>query len=341
MDNRRTVALIGASGVSTRSVVKSLASYCTSAVTSEVDHWRLTTLESAAYVLRVLEIPTQPRTDSQLRDAIFAVDALCFVTSAEFGLNPEVARIWSIAQEFRTPCIILVTDLQHGRVDIDEMTHIARRVFDEPDAIHVIVQPAFNDDETLGGVIDVIHLNIQEGSGGTSILRPCEPEHVSLLSDSRSDLIFHVASRTDDATFVEQVRSGMQPRTEAFWQAARMSIRSGDLFPVLPLDCQAPHVGITELVNLIIGVVPPPTTKLPVIIPVPPRTATPDQPTVDASLCAQVLAHDGDQSLIRMWTGSWGDDAQAGDMVVGRSEEPLGTVLSEPPNSLRVESPAV
>lgn len=343
MDPRRTVALVAAVGAQTDPVRTSLLSLGTSHSSARVGSWQLTTLTARNHLLTLLEFPPIEHVAEQWREALFAVDGLVIIASAEHGLDAHTAPVWHAAQEFRLPIIIAVTDLERGRVDIDEMAHIARRIFDEPDAIHVTVQPAFADDESIGGVIDVMTMNVSEYSKQTDAIneRPCDVEHVSLLADSRADLIFHVASRVDDPALVEQVSSGMTPMAGALQHAALTCVRSGDLFPVLPLECTPPHIGAAALLALLIDAIPSPGDRLPVITPVPPRTSTPHEASNEADLCAQVLVQHDARALIRVWTGALTEGVSAGDLIMREGSWSTGEVLAEPPGSLTIELPAV
>jgi elongation factor G len=341
MDQRRTIALIASIGAQTDGVCTALTNLGAREQTSSVGPWRLTSFFVAKHTLTLLEFPAVDQFDDTWLDALFAVDALVLVTSADHGIDPHTAQVWHAAQELRLPTIITLIDLEHGRVDIDEMAHIARRIFDEPDAIHVIAQPAFDDNEAIGGVIDVITLTVFEPSEQSMAERPCDPEHVSLLADSREELIFHIAARSDDTKLVEQVGAGMTPMPGALHAAAMDCVRSGDLVPVVPVELTPPYVGAAGLATLLIEGTPPPTSRLPVITPVPPRTSAPDEPSATDDLCAQVITQEANQALVRIWTGTLNDHGRAGDLVALSGDWPAGTVLAEPSGSLHVERPAV
>ena len=57
-------------------------------------------------------------------------DVALVLINAQEGVSPQLAQWWSAAREKQIPRLIVVTDIDRGEIDFDDIVLIANRVFD-------------------------------------------------------------------------------------------------------------------------------------------------------------------------------------------------------------------
>lgn len=282
----------------------------------------------------------EPHRDASWSELLYAMDIVVWLFSAQRGIDARWSAAWQVVEEHRIPSILVITDLDEGRVDLDEMTAIARRVFDAPDLIWATTLPALDDDERIGGVVDLIALTVLDATTDPPVARAADPEHVALLGERRSELAMTLAARVTDDTLATALHSGLTPNARDLAAALITCTASGDVVPALPLGSAPRSIGAAALIGLITDVLHTAPTRFPVIAAVPPRTEAPRAPTSEAAPCAQIIVTNGIDALVRVWSGTWAD-ATAGKSTVLATSHPRGYVFADPMGSLQVRIPQV
>lgn len=306
----------------------------------EVAGWILTSLDRADTELSILAQQEHAAPGLPSAEVLFASDLIVIALSAATGLSNAWHDLWQMVEAYQRPCIVVVTDLDQARADIDEMTAIARRIFEIDDAIHVTSLPALDDDDTVAGTVDLIDLMVHDASVDPPQSRAADPEHIALLAERRLDLAFTLAARHVEGELAAAVHAGLTPDARSLAAAVVSCTADARFFPVLPLGAGPRYVGGEQLATLIAQVAAHTPARLPVISAVPPRTSVPQAPTANDAPCAQVILGDEARSVARLWSGTLDAQNEPGGLLVLATPQPIGTVIADPPDSLVVTLPA-
>lgn len=335
MAAHRTVTILGEA----MSVLGAFAQQGDIHDTAEVGGWVVTDLDREAITLNILAQREQSASESPTAEVLFASDVVVIALSAATGLSNQWQPIWQLVEAFQRPSIVVVTDLDQARADIDEMTAILRRVFDIDDAIQVTSLPALDDDDTVAGTVDLIDLMVHDASVHPPQSRAADPEHIALLADRRSDLAFTLAARHAEGDLAAAVHAGLTPDARSLAAAVVSCTADASFIPVLPLGSAPRYVGGEHIAALIVNVAAHTPARLPVISAVPPRTSIPHAPMANDAQCAQVILSDGARSVVRLWSGTLEARHEPGGLVVLTAPQPIGAVIADPPDSLQVTLP--
>ena len=181
----------------------------------------------------------------------FAHDLLIVVASASQGVDGAVAAMWEHAADLGKPRLLVISHLDVGRTDDDEIRLIAERVLGEEVLPYCL--PLADDEEEMAGTLTLSTLQIHDDIAG--ITRPADDEHVTIAHDVRERLIEAVLSNTSDEALVSKALLGLSISPEQLDQELVQLTRNGVIalsLPVIPVQVNArPRVGLDELNSLI------------------------------------------------------------------------------------------
>ncbi|MCU1691210.1 MAG: translation elongation factor G-related protein [Frankiales bacterium] len=193
-------------------------------------------------------------------------DAVLFVLSSPQGLDPTLPLRWEEAGEAGLPRLLVVTQLDLPRADVDETLAVLQRVLGE--GVHPLALPVLDDDERITGLLRLLDLQLLVGGEA----RDAEPEHAGLVETLREDLLETLLSGSEDDDLFDAWLGGALPSPEVLVRELHAAVRAGSLHPVLPVT--ADGVGAPELLDLLVAVVPA-SVEVP-----PPAVHAPDGRTV-------------------------------------------------------------
>ncbi len=129
----------------------------------------------------------QVRSESDL--AIFAINPSA-------GVDQATIEQWTQLDEFQIPRLLVVTHLEKLEADFDDAVMIANRVF-APMATPFLV---LHDELGLPiALISLQDLSIIDYSSTPPSIRPCEPEHETLVQEFRDEYLELIHASGDDA----------------------------------------------------------------------------------------------------------------------------------------------
>ncbi len=226
------------------------------------------------------------------RDALPLCDGVVFVLSSPQGLDPTLPLRWEEAGELGLPRVLVVTQLDLPRADVDETLAVLQRVLGE--GVHPLALPLLDDDEQITGLLRLLDLQLLVD--GTT--RDAEPEHAGLVEQLREDLLETLLSGSeDDALFDAWLDDGALPGPQLLVDELHAAVRAGSLSPVLPVTRDG--VGAQELLDLLTGVVPVASDVPPPSVHEADGSALELQPDPDGPLSARVSG-----GLVRVLSGT-------------------------------------
>lgn len=126
----------------------------------------------------------------QVLEADGSEDVAIFVINPNSGVDEQTIANWGALDDFQTPRLIVVTELESGEADFDDAVLLANRLFDQ------VVTPYLVLHDELGAPCALISLETQEiidYSEGLEKTIPSDPEHKTLVSEFVEEYASHLA----------------------------------------------------------------------------------------------------------------------------------------------------
>jgi hypothetical protein len=126
----------------------------------------------------------------QILEADGSEDVAIFVINPNSGVDEQTIANWGALDDFQTPRLIVVTELESGEADFDDAVLLANRLFDQ------VVTPYLVLHDDLGAPCALISLETQEiidYSEGVEKTIPSDPEHKTLVSEFVEEYASHLA----------------------------------------------------------------------------------------------------------------------------------------------------
>lgn len=117
-------------------------------------------------------------------------DVAIFVINPNSGVDEQTIANWGALDDFQTPRLIVVTELESGEADFDDAVLLANRLFDQ------VVTPYLVLHDDLGAPCALISLETQEiidYSEAQEKTIPSDPEHKTLVSEFVEEYASHLA----------------------------------------------------------------------------------------------------------------------------------------------------
>lgn len=131
-----------------------------------------------------------------LENADGSEDVAIFVLNPNTGVDEITIANWSALDDYQTPRIIVVTNLENGEGDFDDTVLLANRLFDQ------VITPYLVLHDDAGVPCALISLETQEiidYSTSPEKIVPSDPEHKTLVSEFVDEYSAHLAVMGDGA----------------------------------------------------------------------------------------------------------------------------------------------
>jgi len=114
-------------------------------------------------------------------------DVAIFAINPNSGVDEQTIANWSALDDFQTPRIVVVTELESGEADFDDAVLLANRLFDQ------VVTPYLVLHDDLGTQKIIDYSQVPEKT------IPSDPEHQMLVSEFVDEYATHLAVMGDGA----------------------------------------------------------------------------------------------------------------------------------------------
>lgn len=322
----------------------------------ERDH--LATLETRALSLRwngakinILDTPGEASFYSDTRMALAATDAVLMVVSAKDGVQTGTERLFRWARESALPCLVVVTKVDDEKArSVEDVIAELRSKLEAPFAMMTVPIGA---GPALKGVVAVRTRKawVEQPEGPAAInAGEIPPEAREVVDNSRAKLVDDVAS-TDDALTERYLNDGDLSQQDLDAGTSR-AVAGGALVPLYVASSLRPS-GVAALLNAIVEVLPPPTsraawkgttspptgataaTSAPGASPETPaatagqveRRPLPDAPVAAFVFKTHIDPHAGRLSFVRVLSGVLRPDSQLLNTAHGGGRERAGHLL--------------
>ena len=247
----RNIALVGPTGSGTSSVFNQIANVTGAVGSDSLGQLRVVSAHRDGVVLTVLDTPGDREFEGDVRAALRAADNVVFVLAATAGVDAATIALWKECADRNVPRFIVITNLDQEHADYDEMVAICQRVFGpEVVALHY---PVLADDGSLGGLIDIVSMQVKDHTGPRPTSRAADPEHITLLTPARQRIGEALLNSSASDEVVEAVMNERDLGNEVLEAELHRAVALGDVAPVLVAATSPVGLGASELVDLLIA----------------------------------------------------------------------------------------
>jgi len=318
----RNVAVVGHAGSGKSTLVEALLTAAGARTrspgspppppTTELALW---SVEHAGLRLNLLDTPGAADFVAGLRAGLRAADSALFVVSAVDGIDARTRDLWEECAAQAVPRAVVVTKLDLPRADLQESVALCRRVFG--DGVQPLYLPLHGEDGDAPGGVDgllgLLSLRVFDHSGAppvwTPVERDADPQHRTLATDARAELIEGIISESEDETLLDRWLGGEELSAELLVADLEAAVARGHFYPVLGVAAPT-GLGIAQLLEVLTGAFPsPPEAPLPVVTrpdgsPAAPVTCDPAGPLLAEVVRTTTDAYVGRVSLVRVFSGT-------------------------------------
>lgn len=264
-------------------------------------------LDHAGVRINLLDTPGYTDYVGEVRAGLRAADAALFVISATEPIDNATVMLWDECAEVGMPRAIVITKSDRETADIESTIEDCQFAFGT--GIAALHLPLHADDESVAGLIDLLHQRIIDYSDGQRSEREPDPEHLALVSDQRRELVEGIITESEDESLLDRFLAGESLDSDLLVRDLETAVTRGVFYPVVITAAQPVNFGMTELLELLTRGLPSPLEHaLPAVTSPDGSPRTPLECDPDGPLCAEVVKTTADQylgrvSLVRIFSG--------------------------------------
>jgi hypothetical protein len=119
------------------------------------------------------------------------ISCALFVVNPNTGIDQVTIDQWQSFDEFLTPRMIVVTELDGNSADFDDAVMLATRVFDQVATPYLVLH---DEDGSPRALISLSDMIVTDYSTTPPTRNACEPEHETLVQEFRDEYLELVTS---------------------------------------------------------------------------------------------------------------------------------------------------
>ena len=185
-------------------------------------HWK-------GYKINILDTPGYDDFAGEVISALRVADTGVMLLNASTGVEVGTDIIWEYTEQFKTPRIFLINQLDHPKADFEKRFQEARAHFGS----HVVlVQYPVNPGLGFDAIIDVLNMVMYQygEEGGKPRKLPIRESEKPKAENLHKELIESIAS--NDETLMEKYFEQGELTEEEMKKGLHLSMTRHDLFPV-------------------------------------------------------------------------------------------------------------
>jgi elongation factor G len=279
--------------------------------------------------INLLDTPGYLDFAGEVVSALTAADAVLLLIHGVAGVEVGTEIHWERISDRQMPTLLCVTQMDKEHADFDKAIAAARNRLSSK---VVPVQIPIGAAETFTGVVDLLHMKayVTEGRAQDAKVREAEipAELTAKAEQARAQLIEEAAS--SDEALMEKFFAGEALIDEEIVHGLEQGVASGTLIPAFAASAIG-NIGVTDLLDDLVGLVPPPNEHPAVQARVPGKEETvevkadPSAPFAAQSFKTLSEEHLGDLSLLRVYSGEITAGTEVQNVNRGSSEK-LGSL---------------
>src|SRR6266702_2216593 len=273
--------------------------------------------------INLLDAPGYANFLAEARSALRVAEAAIVVVDAVAGVSLQTQKVWSYAEEYGLPRMIVVNRMDRERASFSRTLESLERSFGRG-AVPLVIP--LGEEKGFVGVTDLLtekaDVYTDDQSGKYQAVEV--PGELRATEKSLRDRLVEMVAESNEDLMEEFFEKGTLPQ-EDLLKGLRQAVLAGKIFPVFPASSLR-NVGIQPILDDVVDLLPSPVDRGEVngIDPVH-KTEVSGKPSPDAPFSAFVFKtiadpHAGRLTLFRVYSGT----LQAGDLgAVAKLKETL------------------
>ena len=267
--------------------------------------------------INLLDAPGYANFLAEARSALRVAEAALVVVDAVAGVEVQTQKVWSYAEEYGLPRMIVVNRMDRERASFSRTLESLERSFGRG-AVPLVIP--LGEEKGFVGVTDLltekadVYTDDQSGK-----YRAVEvPEELRETEKALRDRLVEMVAESNEELMEEFFEKGSLPQ-EDLLKGLRQAVLAGKIFPVFPASSLR-NVGIQPILDDVVDLLPSPVDRGEVngIDPVH-KTEVSGKPSPDAPFSAFVFKtiadpHAGRLTLFRVYSGTLKADTQVYNM---------------------------
>lgn len=205
------------------------------------------------YKINIIDTPGYDDFAGEVISALRVADTGIVLLNAAMGVEVGTDIIMEYTDEFKTPTILAINQLDHSKADFDKTVREAKNHFGS----HiVVVQYPLNQGEGFNKIIDVLNMVLYEypADGGKPKKLPIPDAEKEKAETLHKELIEAIA--TNDEALMEKYFDKGELTEDEMKEGLHLSMLRHDLFPVFCISAKL-NMGAGRLMGFIDNVCPP------------------------------------------------------------------------------------
>ncbi len=214
-------------------------------------------LEWRQHKVNIIDTPGFGSFLSETGAALRVTDASLVVVDAVSGVEAQTERVWAMAAEERTPCLVVVNRMDRERADLSRVLESLREAFGR--SIVPITLP-IGSERQFSGVVDLLTMQAcrYTGTTGHATCGPVPDDLGSAAREAREHLVELVAEADD--LLMERFFEEGTLSDEELASGLRTAVRTGAVVPVLCTSALE-NIGTDVLLSALVSLVPSPLER--------------------------------------------------------------------------------
>ncbi len=205
------------------------------------------------YKINIIDTPGYDDFASEVLSALRVADTGIVLLNAAMGVEVGTDIIMEYTDEFRTPTILAINQLDHSKADFDKTVREAKDHF----GTHiVVVQYPLNQGDGFNAIVDVLNMVLYQypAEGGKPQKLPIPDTEKAKAENLHKELIEAIAG--NDEALMEKYFDKGELSEDEMKQGLHLSMLGHDLFPVFCISAKL-NMGAGRLMGFIDNVCPP------------------------------------------------------------------------------------
>ena len=215
----------------------------------------LARLEWKGTKVNILDTPGYRTFILDTKASMVGAETIVLVVDAVSGVEVQTELVWSYAEAFKLPRIVVLNKLDRDRASFNRSLEALQTAFGRP---VVPVQLPIGEEQNFKGIVDLIRNKAYlYGAGGNGNFKEeAVPEDFQSDAEQRREQLIEVIAETDDELMEKFFENGTLSEAELL-AGLRKGIQARSIFPVFCTSATG-NVGVKQLLDWIVDLFPNP-----------------------------------------------------------------------------------
>ena len=221
----------------------------------------LARLEWEGTKVNVLDTPGYRTFILDAKASMVGAETIVVVVDAVSGVEVQTELVWSYAEEFKLPRVVVLNKLDRDRASFNRSLEALQTAFGRS---VVPVQLPIGEEQSFKGIVDLIRNKayLYEGDRKGNFKEVAVPEDLQSEAEQRREQLIEMIAENDDELMEKFFENGTLSDAELL-SGLRKGVQAQGVFPVFCTSATG-NVGVKQLLDWIVNLFPNPLERGPV-----------------------------------------------------------------------------